>query len=566
MDVIDMLDRAITVLQREMQKSGGSLLELGHATSLTQVFSIMVKASVFSSADASRLTAFVQGTQENGDNDGDADVGSPDAAVYKGHSGDIVETLQGLSEKAQAQLSAARKEESTALHNFQMLKQSVEDEIKFANKEMGEAKADLAASGDAKVSAEGKLAVAAKELASDIDTAADVKQDCAQKAEEDEAAKKSRSEELKALADAKQAISEKTGSADSIQYGLNQMSFFQIAERVKLFSGADLAKFEAVRLVQELAKKQHSTALAQLAQRMAVAMRFSSEAGEDPFAKVKGLITDMITKLEAEAGADATHKAYCDKEMSETKAKQDDKTAMVAKLSTKIDQMTAASAKLKEEVAALQASLADLAKAQLEMDELRKKENDVFMKSKADMEEGIQGVQLALKILREYYAKEDKAHDAAGGAANGIVGLLEVVESDFSRTIAELTTTEQAAKDAYLEQTKDNEIERTAKEQDMKYKGKSAIDLDKAVAETTNDRSGVQVELDAVLEYAAKLQESCIATAETYGERAARREAEIAGLKQALKILGGEAVLLQQRSSRSAFLGARARARAATAI
>merc|ERR1719188_1848594 len=161
----------------------------------------------------------------------------------------------------------------------------------------------------------------------------------------------------------------------------------------------------------------------------------------------------------------------------------------VEKLSTKIEQMTATSAKLKEEVAALQASLADLAKAQREMDETRKNENDVFVKSKADMEEGLQGVQLALKILREYYAKEDKAHDAAGGAANGIVGLLEVVESDFSRTIAELTTTEQAAKNAYEQQTKDNEIERIAKEQDVKYKGNSATDLDRAVAEATSDRS-----------------------------------------------------------------------------
>merc|ERR1719237_1431716 len=116
---------------------------------------------------------------------------------------------------------------------------------------------------------------------------------------------------------------------------------------------------------------------------------------------------------------------------------------------------------------------------------MRKKENDVFVKNKADMEEGIQGVQLALKVLREYYAKEDKAHAAAGGAASGIVGLLEVVESDFSKTIAELTTTEQAAKNAYDQQTKDNEIERTAKEQDVKYKGKASTDLDKAVGEAT---------------------------------------------------------------------------------
>merc|ERR1719362_1889145 len=295
---------------------------------------------------------------------------------------------------------------------------------------------------------------------------------------------------------------------------------------------------------------------------MAVAMRFGAEAGEDPFAKVKGLITDMIAKLEADAGADATHKAYCDKEMSETKAKQDDKTATAEKLSTNVEQMTATSATLKEEVAALQAGLADLAKAQVEMNEMRKKENDVFVKSKADMEEGIAGVQLALKILREYYAKEDKAHAAAEGAASGIVGLLEVVESDFSKTIAELTTAEQAAKNEYDQQTKDNEIEKTAKAQDVKYKSKEATDFDKAVAEAANDRSGVQAELAAIVEYAGKLKEMCVAKAETYGDRAARREAEIAGLKEALAVLGGEAVLLQQSSSRG-FHGARVRTRAA---
>merc|ERR1719336_3524684 len=198
MEVIDMLDRATTVLQREMQKSGASLLELKQATSLAQAFSIMVKASVFSSADASRLTAFVQSAQGDGDNDGDADVGSPDAAVYKGHSGDIIETLQGVSEKAQAQLSSARKSESTALFNFQTLKQSLQNEIKFANKEMSEAKADLAASSETKVTAESTLATTAKELASDVATAADLKQDCTQKAEDYQAAKRSRAEELKA--------------------------------------------------------------------------------------------------------------------------------------------------------------------------------------------------------------------------------------------------------------------------------------------------------------------------------------------------------------------------------
>merc|ERR1719414_2020681 len=87
--------------------------------------------------------------------------------------------------------------------------------------------------------------------------------------------------------------------------------------------------------------------------------------------------------------------------------------------------------------------------------------------------------------------------------------------------------------------------------EDVKYKSQEATGLDRAVEEATGDRSNVQAELDAVLEYLKKIEEECIAKAETYEERKARREAELAGLKDALKILSGEAVLLQRSSRHS---------------
>merc|ERR1719434_431854 len=95
-----------------------------------------------------------------------------------------------------------------------------------------------------------------------------------------------------------------------------------------------------------------------------------------------------------------------------------------------------------------------------------------------------------------------------------------------------------------------NEVEKTSKEQDVKYKSEESTSLDKAVADATADRSGVQAELDAVLEYIEKLNGMCIEKAEPYAERKARRESEIAGLKEALEILDGEAVLLQQAARR----------------
>jgi len=245
----------------------------------------------------------------------------------------------------------------------------------------------------------------------------------------------------------------------------------------------------------------------------------------------------MIETLEKEAEEDATEKAYCDKELAETRAKKDEKTTEIKKLSTKIDSMTSRSAQLKGEVAELEKSLSALAKAQAEMDKIRLEEKEAYAKAKAEMEAGIKGVQLALKVLRDYYAK-DKSHAADEGGGAGIIGLLEVVESDFSKGLIEMTSTEEAAQAAYDTKT-------VTKEHDIKYKTEEATGLDQATAEATSDRSGVQEELDAVLEYLKGIEDRCIAKPESYEERVARREAELAGLKEALSILENETSFLQ---------------------
>merc|ERR1719203_49992 len=252
----------------------------------------------------------------------------------------------------------------------------------------------------------------------------------------------------------------------------------------------------------------------------------------------------MIETLTKDGQADASHKAYCDKELGETLQKRADKTAEVDKLSTKIDSMSATSTQLKEQVASLQKALAELTKSQGEAMRLRQQEKALFNKNKPEMESGLEGIKMALKILREYYAKAGEG--AAAGSSTGIIGLIEVCESDMTKTLAEMSANEAASASDYERESRENEVEKAMKEQDVKYKTKEYKQLDAQVAEAKSDKEGVQTELSAIMEYKQQLQQMCIAKPETYGERKGRREAEIAGLKQALKILEGEAVLLQR--------------------
>jgi chromosome segregation ATPase len=343
-------------------------------------------------------------------------------------------------------------------------------------------------------------------------------------------------------------VADSTSGAETQSYSL-----FQLKTR------SDLKNSEVVTLVKRLAHDHHSAALAQLASRITAVLQYGSGDGEDVFGKIKGLIRDMIAKLEKEAQADATEKAYCDEQMAKTEEKQTELEDDVKKLTVKIDEAAAKSAGLKEEIKILQAELAALAKEQSEMDRIRSETHADFAVAQEDLSAGLAGVRKALGVLRDYYGgaaamlQEDDAqpkvpqHAASTGAGQSIINILEVCESDFAKDLTAEETEEADAQAEYDKQTQENSITKTMKDQDVKYKTQESTNLDKSIAELTGDRANEQTELDAVNEYYAKIKERCIAKPETYEERAKRREAEIAGLKEALSILENETAFTQRR-------------------
>merc|ERR1719218_127774 len=117
----------------------------------------------------------------------------------------------------------------------------------------------------------------------------------------------------------------------------------------QLRSTSDFVRQRVVEFLSGRAQKLGSKYLALMA----------SRASEDPFAKVKKMIKDLIVKLMEEAHAEAEHKGWCDTELSTNEATRTEKSEKVETLNAEIDELGASIAKLTEEITELTTSIAE---------------------------------------------------------------------------------------------------------------------------------------------------------------------------------------------------------------
>jgi len=524
-DTVDQVSRALSILSRELK--GASFAQ--GAQAVTDALSVVLQAAMVENDDKSKLQSLLQSSDE----DDFLTRGAPVPEAYKSHSGAIIDTLEDMKDKAKALRHDGQTAEMNAQHSYEMLRQSLETALAQDNKDLDEAKASKSASEEAKAGFEGDLSQTQKTIAETEKYLQEVNTDCQERAADNEASTKSREEELSALAEAKKVL-EKASGAESRTYGLMQL---------KAQDSVDFAPIS--QLLKSLSKKTGDVMLSQLSNRVSATVAM----GDDVFAKVKAMIEDLLSKLIQEAQEEADHKAWCDKEMSETKAKIDDHTETIEKLTIRIDKAESTIAALTADIARFEKELGEGAKLQAEMDATRVDEKNAFKAAKKDYEEGIEGLTMALKVLRDYYAEnaalvqqpETVVHSKSGDAATGIIGLLEVVQSDFSKTLANLQVDEDTAQSEYEKISQENAVTKAMREADLKYAKKAKASTEAALSDSTNDRASEQAELDAVLEYSGKLAPACIEKPMTYEERKERRESEIAGLKEALSILSAEA-------------------------
>merc|ERR1719379_2517932 len=198
---------------------------------------------------------------------------------------------------------------------------------------------------------------------------------------------------------------------------------------------------------------------------------------------------------------------------------------------------------------------------QAEATTVRQEEHEEYLKASKDFKDSAAAVAKAIDVLTNYYnsagfVQVSARQPALGGAKSDvgstIVSVLEVAESDFTSMLAEAEADESSAVEAYEKLTQGNAVTKATKTGDVKAKTSEVKQLEVALGNYKENKATTTEELDAVLAYLDKLKPQCETKVMSYADKKAKREQEIAGLKEALTILSGEAFLQVKATLRGA--------------
>merc|ERR1719277_1921709 len=467
--------------------------------------------------------------------------GAPAVAAYEFQSGGIVSMLEGLHAKFKSELADVEEAESSSAHEFSLTELHLSN---FIAKDTSDRDEKVVAKGTRaadSAKAKGELSETRAAKAADEQLSAEMQATFSTKTSTYKENQKVREAELVAVAKAIDILSSPVVSGSYAKHiNLAQLSSHSSTVTAFLQLGRSRRRLSATQQIADLLAR-HASAigskdLASLAQAVK----------DSPFEKVIGMITDLIERLKQAASVEADHKAWCDEQLKANKLKRNKKNAQVNKLIADIQGMEASIAEMGSTIQQLVDEKADLTKHMAEATELRKADKAENLATIADAKAGFAAVGEALVILKEFYSSqasllqqvpEMAAYSGQQAGNNGVVGMLEVIQTDFSRLRADTEAAENAAATEY-----DKFMKASTASKNAKHKQEVQLRLDKDQTEYENgkakkDLSSVEEELARANTYYEYLKPNCLEVHVNWEARVAQRKEEIAALKEAYAIL-----------------------------
>jgi len=551
-DVVNAIERAIQILKSQPSKirQEDELLQANAVSHIKQVSS----STRLSAQARSALLAFLQKSHEEPDEM--LFRNNKQANAYESHSSGILGMIAELRERFSNEMRDLEREEQATRANYETLMQKLRDQIRLAEQEIKQKTTRKAEEAELLAKAKGEHAEVTRIRAEDEKYLSDLGGLCTQKANDFADRQTLRAEEIEALNKAIEIISSDKVAASRVRGGGDEPTS-------KSVSLAQLRRKDTRIPQQERAAVFLKNRAAQLGSK--VLALAAQKAGDDPFGKVRKMIQNLIVRLMEEANQEADHKAWCDTEVATNKQTRENKAQKVDQLTAEVEELTAQIARLTQEMSDLTDEMtaidAAMAKATAERIEEKAKNAEAI----ADAKESQTAVAQALAVLREFYAKAaqatafaqllerskqspgedapetfDQPYQGMQGSSGGILGLLEVIESDFARLEVETEAAEDAADKAFRQFTADSAEDKAVKTAEVDHKDSARNTAELSLASSNRALEQTHKELEAALAYFEKLKPSCIDVGVTLEERNKKRDEEILSLKEAYKILSGE--------------------------
>mmetsp|Transcript_86539 Transcript_86539/g.181241 ORF Transcript_86539/g.181241 Transcript_86539/m.181241 type:complete len:710 (+) Transcript_86539:95-2224(+) len=512
--------------------------------------------------------------------------------TYKYHSHGILETLENLLTDFTGQKTQLESDWTIATNTFNTMIADLNTKMSLNAQEISTLESNIEILKGSIAKAREDLVEAEAVLKDDQLYLKDLTERCEVRAKDWDQRSQLRSDELKALAGALAILKNNVTDADTEVNvrALLQEKGSQVQGSAKALKSVAPHVAAAVSLLQTVSSSSSSSSSAslrgtaksvslttQVRQDKVVTLlgqegrRLKSVAlsslalhlGDDPFTKVKGLIQALIERLLKEATAEATKKGFCDTELGKATKERDYRLADTKALDTEAQALEIKEAELKEEMELLSSALETLHSDLDTATTLRGEEKEDNAKTLKQAKEGLEAVTEAVKILKVFYKQAAKAkvllqaspvdEDTAGAGfsgaykgkqekSTGIIGMLEVIASDFERTIRTTEAAEKKAQEEFVEFDRVSKADISGKDTKKTLDGEDLVTTQNTLAQKLEDLESNQKLLDSALLRLEDLKPTCIDLTMPYEERVAKREEEIAALKRALCILDTEGV------------------------
>jgi len=536
----------------QMGKATNTVEAEAHDTAQTAFLQQVAKMPAMDAHSKKLIQSYLAQDQDELDAENLAMSGPPQANAAEFKSQGILDMFGKLSNKFEKKLADCRQEEMENKNAYDLLMMDLKNSVDRAEADRADKVTHKGKALEAAGQAKSDLADTKAAKAADEKFKADLDATCSEKAAAFAERQQLRTEELEAVNKAIEIMGGDAvaGSADKHLPALMQKksSLVQVRTVTENPNQLRVASF-----LRAQASRINSKVLSALAMRVQY----------DPFKTVKKMIKEMVVKLMEEANEEAEHKGWCDTELGTNEQTRKEKTTAVETLHSEIDQLTASIAKLGMEITDLTGEIAELDKSVAEMTELRTKEKAKNELTISDSQDAQTAVAQALTVLKEFYEKAaeatamvqvkqqpeifDAPYTGMGGESGGVVGMLEVIQSDFARLETDTKAAEAEAQRQFDEFTSESAVNRASMTKDVEHKTTTKTNNEGALTSKKADLEGTQHELDAALAYYDKLKPSCVDAGVSYDDRVARRKEEIESLQEALRILNGEDIAFLQK-------------------